>query len=413
VKKVFGLLGEHLAHSYSPFIHGFLGGYEYPLYEVPPGGLAEFMTRKDFDGINVTIPYKQAVIPYCARLSAEARSAGSVNTIVRETDGSLSGHNTDGYGFNEMLSRGGIDPAGKAALVLGDGGAARTVRAVLGRLGAKEILTVSRRGGVNYENVYAHHDAQIIINATPVGMFPDNGRSPLSLTEFKRLKGVADLIYNPARTALLLEAERAGITCVNGLTMLVCQAEAAARLFTGVPSTPGLAEKIIRELASKMRNIILIGMPGCGKTTAGRALAERMRRPFADTDEVIEKTEGRTIPEIFRIEGEEYFRRAETRALADETKKSGVVIATGGGVVTRPENLDLLRQNGIIIYLKRDAAELPEDGRPLSASIGARALAEQRLPLYEAWSDAETEVEADPKRTAARIMEALNENSRD
>ena len=418
-KEKFGLLGEKLGHSFSPLIHGYLGDYAYSLYEVPPGGLDSFMTERPFDGINVTIPYKQAVMPYCATLSDEARATGSVNTIVKDGDNLLHGHNTDYHGFCVTLERGKIDPSGRKTLVLGDGGTARTVRAALSKLGAREVVTISRRGENHYGNIARHYDAEIIVNTTPVGMYPDNGNSPLSLAEFQRLQGVADLIYNPMRTKLLLEAERRGIPHVNGLAMLVAQAEKASRIFLdvsdvfgvlgvfGEPARPGLIDEISGAILKKTRNIALIGMPGCGKSTIGRALARAMERPFADSDERVEAVAGRGIPEIFAKEGEEAFRRLETRVLGEEACKSGMVIATGGGVVTRQENHGLLRQNSLIVYLKRDLAELVTDGRPLSKDTGIQALAEQRLPLYEAWSDCIVPVGADPEQTASRILEVI------
>jgi shikimate dehydrogenase len=406
-RKQFGLLGEKLSHSFSPLIHGYLGDYDYALYEVAPEGLDRFMKERRFDGLNVTIPYKQAVIPYCADLSDEAQRIGSVNTIVRDSGGLLHGHNTDYYGFCAMLERGGIDPARKKALVLGDGGAARTVRAALEDLGAEEIVTISRRGENHYGNIERHRDAQIIVNTTPVGMYPDNGGSPLPLTGFERLSGVADLVYNPLRTKMLLEAERLGIPCVNGLVMLVAQAEAASSLFLNRPARSELVNNVFSAILEKTQNIALIGMPGCGKSTVGRMLAEKTGRPFADIDERIVKTAGKSIPEIFAADGEEAFRRLETRLLGDEAKRSGIVIATGGGVVTRPENLDLLRQNSLIVYLKRELKELIQEGRPLSQTVGIEALAAQRLPLYERWSDRVVSVAETPKKTVTRIQEVI------
>jgi len=407
MKKSFGLLGEKLQHSFSPLIHGYLGDYEYPLYEIPPCDLDAFMTEKRFDGINVTIPYKQAVMSYCATVSDEARSIGSVNTIIKDANGSLHGHNTDYHGFSMMLERGKIDPNGNKVLVLGDGGSARTVRAALNGLGAREIVTISRRGENHYGNIAQHYDAQIIVNTTPVGMYPNNGCSPLSLAGFEQLMGVADLIYNPARTGLLLEAEQLGVPCVNGLAMLVAQAEMASRLFVDGTARPELVDEIINIIHKKTQNIALIGMPGCGKTTVGRTLAEAMGRPFTDIDELIETTAGKSIPTIFAEDGEETFRRLETGILADESKKNGQVIATGGGIVTRQENLDLLRQNSLIVYLKCDINELATEGRPITQSVGIEALATQRTPLYEAWSDCIIEVEAELERTVARILEVI------
>jgi len=408
MKKSFGLLGEKLGHSFSPMIHRQLGEYDYLLYEVSPADLDSFMKEKRFDGINVTIPYKQAVMPYCATLSDEARAIGSVNTIVKDGDGALHGHNTDHHGFRMMLEQGGIDPNGKKVLVLGDGGSARTVRAVLGALGAREIVTISRRGENHYGNIDLHYDAEIIVNTTPVGMYPDNGSSPLSLAGFERLAGVADLIYNPTRTRLLLEAKRLGVPCVNGLKMLVAQAEMASRLFLDLPvARLGLVNKIHDAILLETLNIALIGMPGCGKSTVGSLLAQAVERPFADIDERIVATAGKSIPQIFADDGEETFRQLETRILGEEARKSGMVLATGGGVVTRPENLDILRQNSFIVYLKRELNELITDGRPLSQGAGVQALAEQRLQLYETWSDCAVQVEAKPELTAVRIQEAI------
>ena len=407
MKKTFGLLGQKLGHSYSPMIHGYLGDYEYPLYEVCPDDLDGFMKSGRFDGLNVTIPYKQAVIPYCNSLTDEARAIGSVNTIVRDANGLLHGFNTDRHGFAVMLERAKIDPRGKKTLVLGDGGSARAVRAALGGLDAGEVVTISRRGENHYGNIDRHHDAEIIINTTPVGMYPGNGLSPLDLEGFVRLEGAADLIYNPLRTKLLLGAEKMGLPCTGGLTMLVAQAEMASRLFLGLPARPELVDGILSGLIGKIRNIALIGMPGSGKSSAGRRLAEIMGRPFSDTDELVEAAAGKTIPEIIEKDGEEAFRLLETRQLDAETKKHGLVIATGGGVVTRPENLDLLRQNSLIVYLKRELSGLDTTGRPLSQSIGIRALAEQRLHLYEAWSDRSVQADPDPGRTASRILEEV------
>ena len=405
--KTFGLLGEKLGHSYSPLIHSYLGEYKYLLFEISSDSLDKFMLDKNFDGVNVTIPYKQAVIPYCSSLSDEAQTIGSVNTIIKQKNGSLHGYNTDHHGFNEMLKHSNINPTGKKVLVLGDGGAARTVRVVLDELKAKEIITISRRGENHYGNFTQHYNAEIIINTTPVGMYPDNGNSPINLEAFKNLEGVADLIYNPMRTKLLLEAEKLGVPCINGLTMLVAQAEMASRLFTGEQARPDIVTKIIDEIYKKTKNIALIGMPGCGKSTVGESLALKMGRPFADIDTLIEITAGKSIPDIFTENGEETFRQLETQALIKESKKSNMVIATGGGIVTRPENLDLLRQNSFIIYLKRDLAGLNINGRPLSQGIGVETLANQRLPLYEAWSDLTIDAQTGSAQTAEKILEVI------
>ncbi|MCL2126514.1 MAG: AAA family ATPase [Oscillospiraceae bacterium] len=405
MSKQYGLVGEKLSHSFSPMMHSYLGDYEYRLIEVAQPDLDTFMSDKPFDGINVTIPYKQAVIPYCATLSDEARDIGSVNTVIKDAEGALHGHNTDYIGFCAMLEAGGIDPLGKKALVLGDGGSARTVRYALRKLGTGEIVTISRRGDDNYSNISRHYDANIIINTTPVGMYPDNGSSLLSPKSFPNLSGVADLIYNPLHTKLLLDAESLGVPCANGLVMLAAQAEAACSLFTGQNARLEIVSAVTESIYKRIRNIALIGMPGCGKTTVGRALAQMTDRPFVDIDEMIEIAAGKRIPQIFDEEGEDAFRRIETQILSDESKKSGIIIATGGGIVTRPENYALLRQNSLIVYLTRPLDDLHSHGRPLSEKHGISALAEQRLHIYEAWSDIAVSVGNAPELTAKSIIE--------
>ena len=388
-------------------IHGLLGEYEYRLFEVSPENLDAFLTAKQFEGLNVTIPYKQTVIPYCDDLSDEARAIGSVNTIVKEADGSLVGYNTDYYGFLVMMDRAGISPEGKKALVLGDGGSARTVRYALAGSGAREIVTISRRGENHYGNLEQHYDAEIIVNTTPVGTYPGNGESLLTLKHFPQLCGVADLIYNPLRTKLILQAEELRIPHTNGFIMLAAQGELASRLFTKGPSRPWLADDIAGAINNETRNIALIGMPGCGKSTAAKILADKTGRPLIDIDALIEKASGKTIPAIFSEKGEEAFRRLETDILTEESKKSGAVIAAGGGVVTRPENRDLLRQNSLVVYLARDLNELDTVGRPLSLDSGIQKLAKTRLHLYEAWSDITVLVSPDPEQTVIKILEVI------
>jgi len=423
--KKFGLLGGKLGHSFSPLIHSYLGDYDYRLFEVPPDGLDSFMIARDFDGINVTIPYKQDVMSYCSTLSDEARTIGCVNTIIKDKNGDLHGHNTDYYGFKMLLKYGGFNPAGWKAVVLGDGGSARTVRAVLNDLGAKEIITVSRLGENNYSNIAKHYDAELLVNTTPVGMFPNTGILPVCIKGFTQLKAIADLVYNPSKTKIHLEAERLGVPCVNGLAMLVAQAEMASRLFLGGSdqadnesgfiskdsasdqSETELLESVIQKVLMKTLNIAIIGMPGCGKSSVGKALASELGRQLVDIDELIETASGKNIPDIFAQNGEDYFRSLESRILSDEAKKSGLVIATGGGVVTQTENLDTLRQNSVVIYLKRDLHELSINGRPLSGTVGIEELAKQRLPLYETWSDCAVESGEDEEQTASRMMEAL------
>lgn len=402
-----GLLGEKLGHSYSKAIHERLGGYDYELIECPRERLDAFMRGGDFDAINVTIPYKKAVIPYCARLSPIARSIGSVNAVIRQSDGSLYGDNTDAYGFMSMVNKSGIAVAGKKAIVLGSGGASATVCAVLNELKAKSVTVISRSGADNYENILKHKDADIIVNTTPVGMYPYTGKSPVDLSLFDGCQGVLDIVYNPRRTELIMQAERLGIPCIGGLNMLVAQAKRAAELFTGTAIPDSRTDDIERELSINMQNIVLIGMPGCGKSTIAAALGKRLGRTVYDSDDIIERSTGMSIPEIFAARGEDAFRAAETKALSELGRQSGLIISTGGGCVTQAENYPLLHQNGIIIWLTRSIAALPTDGRPLSQSCGTDALFAARKPLYERFCDIITDNNGAVESTVQSITEAL------
>lgn len=375
-----GLLGRHLGHSYSPWLHRFFGNYSYTLWEVEPRDLEGFLRTAPFHGLNVTSPYKRAVVPYCAALSETARRTGSVNTLLRRPDGTLEGHNTDYAGFLAALDRRRAAPAGKKALVLGSGGAAGAVRAALEDRGA-QVVTISRRGPDHYGNLYRHFDAALLVNATPVGMFPQTDRTPLDLTRLPHLEAVMDLIYNPARTRLLAQAEDLGLSWENGLAMLVQQARHSAALFTGRPVPEAQAELARRALSCEMENWALLGMPGCGKTTLGRALAAQTGRPFVDTDQVLEERTGRSVPALLETLGEAAFRDLETQVLAEVGRGSGQVIATGGGCVLRPENLPLLRQNGRLLWVHRPLNLLQTRGRPLSGDLAA--MYRRRRDLYQ------------------------------
>ena len=403
-----GLLGEKLGHSYSPAIHARLADYEYALYEKSPAELADFLLRGGWDGLNVTIPYKKAVMPYCAELSDAARSCGSVNTLLRLPDGGIRGENTDACGFAWLLRSLGFDPAGKKAVILGSGGAAGTVRAVLEERGAGEIVTLSRRGGKDYGDLSPYADARLVVNATPAGMYPHNGAQAAPLAAFPDCEAVADLIYNPARTALLMEAESRGLPCANGLGMLVAQAKRSAELFSGERIADAEITRIEKALACEMRNIILVGMPGCGKSTVGALLAAALGRAFFESDALIEREAALTIPELFRREGEDAFRARETAVLAELGKLSGAVIATGGGCVTRGENYPLLRQNGVIVWLQRPLGELPREGRPISLATDPGELYARRRPLYERFADLAVSNDGPPEETVRRIVEKLN-----
>lgn len=406
-QKRCGLIGEKLGHSFSPAIHGKLADYEYKLYELSPEQVGPFLEKKEYDGLNVTIPYKKTVIPYCDQLTEVARSIGSVNTIVKRPDGTLLGHNTDYDGFLWLLKNAGAQVKGKKAVVLGTGGASVTVQAALRDLGASQVVVVSRSGEDNYENLSRHADAKILINATPVGMYPKTGVSPVDLGLFTALEGVFDVVYNPAKTQLLLEAEKRGIPCANGLGMLVAQAKAAAERFTGRAIADEEVYTIKAELERSTRNLMLIGMPGSGKSTVGVALAEKLGRKFVDADALIAEKAGCSIPEIFEKEGEEGFRRIEHEVLCEISKESGLVIATGGGVVTRPENMDPMRQNSLVVWLLRALEKLPRDGRPLSQKNPLAEMFKFREPLYRAVADCVVDNNGSLENTVNQILEAM------
>ena len=402
----FGLLGEKLGHSYSPELHAFFGGYDYELFEVEPEFLGYFMEDREFQGINVTIPYKTVVPEMCDRLTDAARAIGSVNTIVKLRGGSLLGDNTDAAGFEGMVWESRLRVVGRKCLVLGSGGASLAVQYVLKKLRAGEIVVISRKGEDNYDNLERHADADIIINATPVGMYPDTGASPVDLRQFPRCQGVLDLIYNPARTALLRQAEELEIPHMGGLYMLAEQARCAAQIFTG-QSIPAIRTgEAVRSLGSRMENRILIGMPGCGKSTVGRLLAQRLDRPFVDTDEALEQVLGCTCGDYILRYGEEAFRREESALLARLGRESGLVIATGGGCVTRGENYPHLHQNGAIFFLERLLSQLPRTGRPLSQRGSLRDLYAVRLPLYRRFADGTVLNDGTPEECAANLEEA-------
>lgn len=403
-----GLLGRKLGHSYSPQIHGLLGSYDYKLFEKEPEEVGDFLKNGDFTGLNVTIPYKKDVIPYLSQLSPVAKRLGAVNTIVRRQDGSLIGHNTDYFGFRYLVERSGLTVRGKKVLVLGSGGASNTAVAVLQELGA-QVVIISRSGENNYHNLHLHHDASVIVNTTPVGMYPNTGISPIDLDLFPQLEGVLDAIYNPARTQILLDAEKRGLVAMNGLWMLVAQAKESAEWFTGSVIDQGKIPEIHACLRRQMENIILIGMPGCGKSTIGRLLAQRTGKKFVDADDALEARLGRKITDIIPQDGEAAFRRMESDTLSELGKQSGLVIATGGGCVTQQRNYPLLHQNGTILWLTRQLHKLPTEGRPLSQPGKLQEMFAQRQSLYRQFADAEISNDGPVEETLTAIRSALGE----
>lgn len=405
---MYGLLGEHLPHSFSPQIHMCLGNEDYHLFETAPENLEKFLTSGKFKGINVTIPYKKAVIPFLDEISAEARKIGAVNTIAVR-DGKLCGDNTDYFGFKYMVEKSGITVKDKKALVLGSGGASLTVQTVLRDMGAMDVLVVSRNGEINYTNIYDNTDTDIIVNTTPVGMYPDNMNSPVDLSKFPRLCGVLDVVYNPLKTRLVMEAEKMGIPASAGLSMLVAQAKKAHEIFFNTVIDDDVCEKIEKILRLQMSNIVLIGMAGCGKSTIGKILSQKLGKEFADTDEMIEKAEERSIPQIIERMGEDFFRCCENLAVNIVGKEKSQIIATGGGIITRPENYMPLNQNGIIVFINRDGDKLPTRGRPLSQMYGVKALYEKRMPLYKQFAHIEVDGNGTPDQVADQIIKELEQ----
>lgn len=403
-----GLLGKTLGHSFSPEIHSKFGGYGYVLYERSEDELEEFIRNGDWDGLNVTIPYKKTVMKYLDEVSETAAAVGSVNTIVRR-NGRLYGDNTDVFGFTSLVRKSGIDVSGMKALVLGSGGASVAVCHALKSMNAKPVV-ISRSGDNNYSNIFIHKDADIIVNTTPVGMYPNNGESLLSLEGFDSLKAVYDIIYNPLKTSLLLEAASRQIPAYDGLYMLVCQASKSSALFKGAGVSEEICLKVYNELYMKETNIVLTGMPGSGKSTVGRELSSITGRLLIDSDEEILKKTGKTPAELINNEGEEAFREIETGVLTELGKKSGIILSTGGGCVTKEINYNLLKQNGVIVRLVRDISLLATDDRPLSCG-NLEELAKKREPFYERFSDITVNNDGLPNEVAQRILSKLNKIS--
>lgn len=404
-----GLIGEHLGHSFSKIIHQKITDYSYDLVELAPDEVGAFVKQGGYDAFNVTIPYKKTVMPFLDRISPEAQRIGAVNTVVRRADGSIDGYNTDYFGFGGMLDTLGVDPKGKKAVVLGSGGASVTVQAVLSDRGVRELVVVGRSLENNYGNIDKHFDAELIVNTTPVGMYPNNGESPVRVADFKSCTAVLDVIYNPSKTALLLEAEELGIPHINGLYMLVAQAVKAYEFFTGDDVDNEIIQGITKDMERDTKNVILVGMPGCGKSTVGRRVAEMMGRAFLDADDEFTKMHGITPAEAIKTLGEERFRQMEHETLALICKESGRVIACGGGAVTRAYNYAPLHQNGVIVYLRRDLQRLATNGRPLSQGRTMESLFEERRAAYERFADLTADSTEVPDATAAIITELVRQ----
>lgn len=396
------LLGEKLSHSYSKIIHRYKG-LDYSLKEISKNDLECFIKRKDYAGLNVTIPYKKDVIPFLDKVDSSALSIGAVNTIVND-NGCLVGYNTDVFGMEYMLKRAGINLEGQNVLILGSGGTFNTASYLARSLMAKSIRCVSRTGEINYQNCYDLSDTNVIINASPVGTFPKIYDKSVDLTKFPNLIGVCDCVYNPLNSALIMQAKSLGLMATGGLPMLVAQGLKAEELWLGKKISDREIEEVIAYVEKEKRNIVLIGMPSCGKSTIAKLLSKKTGKPVYDTDALVESLEKTSIPELFSTQGEGYFRDAETKAIKEVSILSGVIIATGGGAVLREENRKALSQNGLIVYLDRPLEKLLSDGRPLSQKNGIKKLFEERKDIYEKFADAKIDCDKEPTIIAEEIL---------
>ncbi len=406
---MFGLLGKTLYHSLSPMIHEYFGDYEYKLYCREETELDDFFGDEKLKGFNVTIPYKVNAFGYCDNLSETAKKIGSVNTVIRKSDGTLFGDNTDYFGFEYMAKKCGTDFENKKVLILGSGGASLTVQAVANDNHARQTVVVSRNGENNYDNISNHFDADIIVNTTPVGMYPHNGEQLIDLSLFKNCTDVLDLIYNPVKTSLILQSEQLGIRSINGLYMLVAQALHSAEQFIDRKIPESRIDEVCEDILKRQKNIVFIGMPSSGKTTTAKYLSRKLNREFLDTDEMTEKKTGRKIPEIFSNSGEEYFRKIETESVKEAGKEIGKIIATGGGAILKPENIKALKQNGTIIFLDREIDKLSSLGRPLlKTKKDIENLYEKRYNIYVNTADFTVKVSDNVEETAEEVMKCLS-----
>lgn len=413
-----GLIGDPLGHSFSPRLHAAFGTADYELHPIPAEALPAFFRERAFEGVNVTIPHKIAVIPLLDELHPSAEECGAVNTVVNR-GGKLTGYNTDIFGMSFALAHAGISLSGRHVVILGSGGTSHTARALAKREDAASVTVVSRSGEVNYSNISELVETEIVINTTPVGMFPHADASPVDLALFPRLRGVFDAVFNPLRTRLIEQAENLGVPVASGLLMLTAQAKAAGILFRGGDySEPSPASEVGAEIlnvwcevTAELTNIVLIGMPSSGKTTVGTLLAERLRRPLIDTDAETERRTGKTVPELFAEGGEENFRKEERLTVSECARGTGVIIATGGGAPMFPENRAALAGNGFVVLILRDTEKLDTTGRPLSRDLDTlKAMYKVRMPVYKAFADAEAVNNDTPSACAEFILEKFYEN---
>ena len=407
--KTYGLLGQRLLQSLAPEIHRELGNFRYELFQLTPDKLDEFFERKEFSGLNVTSPYETEVIRYCDELTPRAEAIGSVDTITVDENGRLTGDNCEYDGFIYTLEKCGIDVSGQKVLIFGSGESARTVKAVVRDIGAREIITVTEMGQVNYENFYEHSDSDIIINTTSTGMYPRNGEKLLSLKRFPNLCGVLELVYNPRRTKLICEAEDLNIPNSDSLSMVVAQHYMTEVKFGRIQPDEELMKATYKIMSDKRKNIIFVGLPGCGKTTIAKVVAAKLGRPCIDLDKLIEMKAGVPLSSIFLAYGEKYYRELETETLKKITRNGGQVISTESGAVLSEENLYYIRQNGYVVWLTRDFDELEINGVYLARNRGAlKRIDDERSPIYKMLADIQVEVTDNAEKTVFEIINKMN-----
>lgn len=406
----YGVLGEYLKHSFSKEIHETLANCEYNLFSITKDKVEEFITKREFKAINVTMPYKETVIPYLYFIDENAKNIGAVNTIVNR-DGKLYGYNTDFYGMKALFSHAKIKVGGKKIAILGNGGTSKTARAVASSLNAAETLTVSRSkkdGTIIYDELYENHkDVEIIINATPAGMYPNIFGKPLELSNFTKLSGVVDVVYNPLRTPLILEARKRGIASEGGLYMLVAQAIRASEIFRGIKYDEKTLNTVFKKIKGEKENIVLTGMPASGKSTVGKLIAAQLGREFVDTDKLIEEKANKKIADIFSQGGEAKFREIESEVVREVSSKTGVIIATGGGAPIRPENVTALSENGRIYFIDRPLEKLiPTEDRPLASNAkDIKKRYEERYETYKLTADVRIDSDCNAKDVVKKIIE--------
>ncbi len=402
----YGLIGEKLSHSSSPLIHSLFNNDEYVLKEISEKDIESFVKSRDYLGLNVTIPYKKTVIPFLDEIDEKTREIGSINTIINRS-GKLIGYNTDIFGMKSAMDSAGIVLKDKKVLILGSGGTSNTAKRLAKDEQASEIVIVSRNGKVNYDNIYEQKDAEVLINTTPVGMYPNNGNSLIDINRLKKLCGVFDAVYNPVNSKLILDAKMNNIKACGGLKMLIEQARKTEELFFDKTIIDEASEAVFYKLKYDSENIVLIGMPGCGKTLIGKLLSEKLNRDFIDIDAEIEKNAGMSIPLIFSKYGEEYFRKLESEAVYNVGKLKGKVISTGGGIVKTEANYYSIKQNSFVIRINRDLEKLESKDRPVSLSTNIYKLAEEREELYKKFADVEINNDKTPETTVSNLIKEI------